>query len=179
MAEQLFGSPGTSVVRLRSGKSGSRSALDNPGSVHCVAPPVEGKPKCVDCGEQLETKERQKRLPATSVLEAALLSRPVGRNRPETHVDQEYLSACIKLWRTLCWLFQKGDHSNLLVCTCRRRFRKRKEITESKPLAMRLASCKGAEDRAAAKRLACQETVERALQEFQQAQQRERELGRN
>ena len=42
-----------------------------------------------------------------------------------------------------------------------------KEIAESKQLAMRMASCKGAVDRTAAKRLACQEAVERALQEFQ------------
>ena len=44
---------------VQSGKSGSRSALGNPGSVRFVAPLFEGKPKCVanvDNEEQLETK---------------------------------------------------------------------------------------------------------------------------
>ena len=89
-------------------------------------------------------------------------------------------AACIKRWRAPCRLVQDEDHSSLYVLHLQKESsEKKKEITEAQPLAMRLASCKGAVDRAAAKRLACQEIVERAIQELQQAQVRERELGRN
>ena len=88
------------------------------------------------------------------------------------------LSACIKtLENTLSALPEGGPFESTRLYLQKEISEKKTEITESKPLAMRLASCKGAVDRATAKRLACQETAERALQEFQQAQQRERELG--
>ena len=86
-------------------------------------------------------------------------------------------SAGIKtLENTLAALPELGPFESTRVHLQKEISEKNKEITESKPLAMRLASCKGAVDRAAAKRAACQGAVERTIRE-QQAQQRERELG--
>ena len=88
------------------------------------------------------------------------------------------LSTCIKtLESTLSALPAGGPSESTRLYLHKEISEKKREITESKPLAIRLASCKGAVDRAAAKRLACQEVVERAIQEFQKAQVRERELG--
>ena len=93
----------------------------------------------------------------------------------DTSGQRASLSACIKT--TLAALPEGGSFESTGVYLQKEISEKKKEITESKPLAMRLASCKGAVDRAAAKRAACQDAVERAIREFRQAQQRERELG--
>ena len=140
MAEQFLGSPGTSLVL----------------AVHSVAPPVEGKPS-VWSMRTTEGSWRQRSV--ENVYQQSWLWEQHHRHDRWNEADgntcgqRASLSACIKtLENTLAALPEGGPFESTRVYLQKEISEKKKESTGSKPLAMRLASCKGAVDRAAAKR---------------------------
>ena len=182
MAEQLLGSPGTSLVRCGVGRvaRGARSATL---AVCILWLHLSRVSQSVWSMRTWEGSWRQRSV--ENVYHQSWLWEQHHRHDRWNEADGRRLwaksfslSAYIKtLENTLAAPPQGRPFESTRVYLQKEISEKKREITESKPLAMRLASCKGPVDRAAAKRVACQDAVERAIREFQQAQQRERELG--
>ena len=165
MAEQLFGSPGTSLVRsgvVRVAHGARSTTL----AVCILWLHLSRESQSVWSMRTSEGSWRKGVKTSTSNPgsgNSTTATTDGTKQTGDTCGQRASLSACIKTQEnTLAALPEGEPFESTRVYLQKEISEKKKENTESKQLAMRLASCKSAVDRAAAKRAACQDAVERA-----------------